>query len=43
MSYPKQKDSNKEVTFDMKKFSRTAKKTKRCNINPRIMRGGIRL
>ena len=43
MSYPKQKDSPKEIRKDMKKFSRTAKQTKRCNIRPRIMRGGIRL
>lgn len=43
MSYPKQKDTKKQVTYDMRKFSRTAKNTKKCNINPRIMRGGIRL
>ena len=42
MSYPKQK-TGKQVTHDMRKFSRTAKNTKKCNINPRIMRGGIRL
>lgn len=43
MSYPKQKDSMKQIRHDQKKFSRTAKKTKQCNISPRIMRGGIRL
>lgn len=43
MSYPKQKDTKRDITNDMRKFSRTAKKTKKCNINPRIMRGGIRL
>lgn len=43
MSYPKQKSSKKEITNDMRKFSRTAKNTKKCNIEPRIMRGGIRL
>lgn len=43
MSYPKQKDSAGKISYDQKKFSRTAKKTKRCNISPRIMRGGIRL
>ena len=43
MSYPKQKDTKKAITSDMRKFSRTAKSTKKCNINPRIMRGGIRL
>lgn len=43
MSYPKQKDTKKQITHDMRKFSRTAKSTKKCNINPRIMRGGIRL
>lgn len=42
MSYPKQK-KGKEIKHDERKFSRTAKKTKACNINPRIMRGGIRL
>lgn len=42
MSYPKQK-SGKQITYDQKKFSRTAKGTKKCNIAPRIMRGGIRL
>lgn len=43
MSYPKQNKSNKAVTGDMRRFSRTAKRTKKCNINPRVMRGGIRL
>lgn len=43
MTYPKQNKSKKDVTSDMRKFSRTAKNTKRCNVNPRIMRGGIRL
>lgn len=43
MSYPKQNESRKEIKSDMRKFSRTAKKTKKCNISPRIMRGGIRL
>lgn len=43
MSYPKQNDSKGAVKHDMKRFSRTAKKTKKCNITPRIMRGGIRL
>ncbi len=42
MSYPKQK-KGKQVRNDMKKFSRTAKKTKKININPYIPRGGIRL
>lgn len=35
--------TGKQITRDMRKFSRTAKKTKRCNVSPRIMRGGIRL
>lgn len=43
MSIPKQNDSNRKITGDMKRFSRTAKKTKRCNVKPRVMRGGIRL
>ena len=43
MSYPKQKDSRREIKSDMKMFSRTAKKTKKINVNPRIPRGGIRL
>lgn len=42
MNYPKQK-KGKEVTYDKQRFSRTAKKTKKCNVDPRIMRGGIRL
>lgn len=33
----------KEIKQDMKKFSRTAKRTKKCNIAPKNMRGGIRL
>lgn len=28
---------------DAKRFSRTADKTKKINVRPRIMRGGIRL
>lgn len=28
---------------DGKRFRRTAIKTKKCNISPKIMRGGIRL
>lgn len=28
---------------DKKVFARTAKKTRKVNINPKIMRGGIRL
>lgn len=28
---------------DKKRFSRTADKTKKINVRPRIMRGGIRL
>lgn len=43
MSYPKQNKSRKAVTGDMIRFSRTAKKTKKMNVNPRVMRGGIRL
>lgn len=43
MSYPKQKDSRKAIKHDQRKFSRTAKNTKKCNVNPRIMRGGIRM
>lgn len=43
MSYPKQNDTKKAVIHDAKRFSRTAKNTKKCNINPKIMRGGIRL
>lgn len=42
MSYPKQK-TGKEKVQDMRKFSRTAKRTKKMNISPKIMRGGIRL
>lgn len=42
MSYPKQK-KGKTVIGDKIYFSRTAKKTKKCNVNPKIMRGGIRL
>lgn len=42
MSYPKQK-KGKAVIADKINFARTAKKTKKCNINPRVMRGGIRL
>lgn len=42
MSYPKQK-TGKQVIRDEKKFSRTAKQTKKCNVNPKVMRGGIRL
>lgn len=42
MGYPKQK-KGKQISYDEKKFSRTAKKTKKCNVNPRIMRGGIRM
>lgn len=30
-------------TKDKKVFNQTAKKTKRINVSPRIMRGGIRL
>lgn len=33
----------KKVKKDKRRFSRTADKTKKININPRIMRGGIRL
>lgn len=43
MAIPKQNDTNRKVTSDMRRFSRTAKKTKKCNVKPRIMRGGIRL
>lgn len=42
MSYPKQK-KGRAVKGDMKSFSRTAKKTKKINVNPKVMRGGIRL
>lgn len=42
MSYPKQK-KGKEVKQDMAFFSRTAKRTKKMNVRPRFMRGGIRL
>lgn len=31
------------IKNDQKRFSRTAKKTKKININPKIPRGGIRL
>lgn len=31
------------IAKDKRKFSRTADKTKKINIHPRIMRGGIRL
>ena len=43
MAYPKQKDTKKAITADMRYFSRTAKRTKKMNISPKIMRGGIRL
>lgn len=33
----------KNVRKDKKRFSRTAAKTKRINVNPKPMRGGIRL
>lgn len=33
----------REVKQDQKRFSRTAKRTKKINISPRIPRGGIRL
>ena len=42
MSYPKQK-KGRAVRYDERKFTRTAKHVRKCNINPRIMRGGIRL
>ena len=42
MSYPKQK-KGKAVVRDARKYSRTAKGTKKININPKIPRGGIRL
>lgn len=31
------------ASLDRKIFSRTAKKTKKINISPKILRGGIRL
>lgn len=31
------------VLKDKKRFSRTAKRTKKINVSPKIMRGGIRL
>lgn len=42
MSYPKQK-TGKAVVNDMIRFSRTAKRTKKINVKPKIPRGGIRL
>lgn len=33
----------KKKRKDMKKFTNTAKKVKKINIAPKIMRGGIRL
>lgn len=33
----------RRVKRDQKKFARTAKKVKKINIAPKIMRGGIRL
>lgn len=39
---PKQK-KGKEVVRDMVKFSRTAKRTKKMNVDPKMVRGGIRL
>lgn len=42
MSYPKQKTGS-QVVKDMRKFSRTAKNTKKINISPKVPRGGIRL
>lgn len=33
----------KSVKKDKKKFSRTAKSIKKINVNPKILRGGIRL
>lgn len=42
MSYPKQKTGH-DVVQDMRRFSRTAKRTKKMNISPKIPRGGIRL
>lgn len=39
MSY--RESTNREV--DVRIFRNTASKTKRINVNPRIMRGGIRL
>ena len=42
MSYPKQK-TGKQISADMHKFSRTAKKTKKVNVHPKVPRGGIRL
>lgn len=33
----------KKIKKDKKRFSRTADKTKRINVSPKIMRGGIRL
>lgn len=32
-----------DVGLDKSIFARTAKKTKRINVDPKIMRGGIRL
>lgn len=42
MGYPKQK-KGKAIIADQINFRRTARKTKKCNINPKVMRGGIRL
>lgn len=36
-----QKNTNKKV--DKKIFSKTAAETKKINISPKVMRGGIRL
>ena len=33
----------KRRSKDQKRFSRSARKTKLMNVNPKIMRGGIRL
>lgn len=35
--------TGRAVVKDMQKFRRTAKNIKKCNISPRVMRGGIRL
>ena len=33
----------RRIKKDQKRFSRTAKKVKKINIAPKVMRGGIRL
>lgn len=41
--YPPKQKTGKQVVKDMIKFARTAKRTKKMNIDPKNVRGGIRL